>query len=81
MLNYAVRKGGINVDPVAFHILGKPVYWYGIIIALGVLIGIYLAMRHANKLGYDQEMIIDFCLLLKHSQHHITKHCNQTSQA
>ncbi|MFY9177027.1 MAG: prolipoprotein diacylglyceryl transferase [Caldicoprobacterales bacterium] len=51
------------MDPVAFHILGKPVYWYGIIIALGVLIGIYLAMRHANKLGYDQEMIIDFCLL------------------
>ncbi|HHZ13964.1 MAG: prolipoprotein diacylglyceryl transferase [Caldicoprobacterales bacterium] len=48
---------------VAFYIFGKPIYWYGIIIALGVMIGIYLAMRYAKALGYDQEMIIDFCLL------------------
>ena len=26
---------------VAFYIFGKPIYWYGIIIALGVMIGIY----------------------------------------
>jgi len=51
------------VDPIAFYIFGKPVYWYGIIIASGVLLGIYLAMRYANRLGYDQDMIIDFCLL------------------
>jgi len=51
------------VSPIAFYIFDKPVYWYGIIIALGVLLGIYLAVRHANKLGYNQEVIIDFSLL------------------
>lgn len=51
------------MDPIAFYIFGRPVYWYGIIIAAGVLIGIYLAIRYANRLGYDQDMIIDFCLL------------------
>ena len=51
------------MDPIAFHLFGRPVYWYGIIIAVGVLIGIYLAMRYANSLGYDQDMIIDFSLL------------------
>ncbi|HZJ57165.1 MAG TPA: prolipoprotein diacylglyceryl transferase [Clostridia bacterium] len=48
---------------VAFYLFGKPIFWYGIIIALGVLIGIYLAMRYAKALGYDQEMVVDFCLL------------------
>ncbi len=51
------------MDPVAFYVFGRPVFWYGIIIAIGVLVGIYLAMRYAQKLGYDQEMIMDFCLL------------------
>lgn len=50
------------MNPVAFHILGKPIYWYGIIIATAVLIGIYLAMDYAEKLKYDPEMILDFCL-------------------
>lgn len=50
------------MNPVAFHILGKPIYWYGIIIATAVLIGIYLAMDYAEKLKYDPEVILDFCL-------------------
>ncbi|NLJ40543.1 MAG: prolipoprotein diacylglyceryl transferase [Clostridiales bacterium] len=51
------------MNPIAFHLLGRPIYWYGIIIAVGVLVGIYLAMRYAKKLGYDPDMIIDFCLI------------------
>lgn len=51
------------MNPVAFEIFGKPIYWYGIIISLGVLIGIYLAMREAKRLELDSEIIIDFCLL------------------
>lgn len=52
------------MNPVAFHILGKPIYWYGIIIATAVLIGIYLAMDYAEKLKYDPEVILDFCLFV-----------------
>ena len=50
-------------DPVAFELVGRPVYWYGILISAGVLVGIYLAMRYAKRLKYDPEMIVDFCLL------------------
>ena len=50
-------------DPVAFEIFGRPVYWYGILIATGVLIGIYLAMGYARRLKFDPEMILDFALL------------------
>ena len=50
-------------DPVAFELFGRPVYWYGILISAGVLVGIYLAMRYAKRLKYDPEMIVDFCLL------------------
>lgn len=50
-------------DPVAFEIFGRPVYWYGILIATGVLIGIYLAMGYARRLKFDPEVILDFALL------------------
>lgn len=50
-------------NPVAFEIFGRPVYWYGILIATGVLIGIYLAMGYARRLNYDPEIILDFALL------------------
>lgn len=50
------------VSPVAFYILGKPIYWYGIIIATAFLLGIYLAMDYGEKLRYDPEVILDFCL-------------------
>lgn len=36
------------------------VYWYGVIIAFGALLGIYLAMREAERLGWNKDTIIDF---------------------
>ena len=53
----------MHVDPVAFELFGRPIYWYGILIASGVLIGLYLAMAYSKKLKYDPEIIVDFCLL------------------
>ncbi|NMA94798.1 MAG: prolipoprotein diacylglyceryl transferase [Clostridiales bacterium] len=50
------------MSPIAFYILGRPIYWYGIIIATAFLIGIYLAMDYAEKLKYNPEAILDFCL-------------------
>lgn len=51
------------MDRIAFYIFGRPIYWYGILIAAAVIIGMYLAMYYAKKLKYDPEMIIDFCFL------------------
>lgn len=36
------------------------IYWYGVIIASGALLGIYLAMREAERLGWKRDLIIDF---------------------
>src|SRR5690625_7167064 len=36
-----------------------PIYWYGVIIALGAFLGLYLATREADRLGLNKELIID----------------------
>jgi len=56
-------EGGIKMSPVAFEIFGRPIYWYGIIISVGVLLGIYLAMREARKQNLDPDLLVDFSLL------------------
>ena len=55
------------VDPVAFTIkLGnwtRDIYWYGIIIACGLLLGIILMMYHARRRGYKSEDMLDFAIV------------------
>ena len=50
------------VNPVAFSLFGVSVYWYGIIIASAIVIGVWLAMRESRRRGIDPENIIDLCL-------------------
>lgn len=35
------------------------IYWYGVIIALGAFLGLYLATREADRLGLNKDLIID----------------------
>ena len=51
------------MNPIAFRIFGQPIYWYGILISIGVLLGIVLALRNAKYFDIDQESIIDMALL------------------
>ena len=51
------------MDRVAFSLFGKDIYWYGIIIACGLLIGVILGVREAKRRGYRSEMILDFLLI------------------
>ena len=48
-----------NIDPVAFHIFGKGIYWYGIIIACGFLIALAFCCRQAPKLGPTTDNLLD----------------------
>jgi prolipoprotein diacylglyceryl transferase len=52
------------MNPVAFYIFDKPIFWYGILISLGVLFGIFLAMRNAKVFGVSQDSIVDMALLV-----------------
>ncbi|WP_353094083.1 prolipoprotein diacylglyceryl transferase [Tissierella praeacuta] len=50
------------MDPVAFQIFGLEIRWYGILIAMGVLIGTLLAIRASKRLGFDEEILMDFLI-------------------
>lgn len=50
------------MDPVAFSIFGMEVRWYGIIIALAVVVGTLLALREAKRRGLPEDTLLDFLL-------------------
>jgi len=50
-----------NPDPIALHV-GHGIYWYGIILAAAMLLGLYLAMKQAKKYGLTQDNILDMVL-------------------
>ena len=50
------------MDPVAFSIFGLEVRWYGLLIAMAVMIGALIAMKEAGRKGIKEETLIDFLL-------------------
>ena len=48
------------LDPVLLELGPITIYWYGVIIATGALLGIYLGMKEAERVGWNKEIIIDF---------------------
>ena len=50
-----------NIDPIAIHI-GHGVYWYGIILALGMLAGLLLCMKQAKRFGLTEDNVLDLVL-------------------
>ena len=52
---------GISLNPsrVAFTVLGKDIYWYGIIIAVGFILAVIYAIRRAPSFGLTEDHILD----------------------
>ena len=48
-----------TASSVAFHIGGKAVYWYGILIALGVVLALWFCMRQRTKYGISEDNLLD----------------------
>lgn len=53
----------LALNPIAFNLGGLEIHWYGIIIALGALIGVIMAMREATRRGIDSDNILDLVLI------------------
>lgn len=56
----------MDIPKVAFYLFGEngiAVHWYGIIIAVGLVLGVILGVLEAKRRGYRSEMILDFMLL------------------
>ena len=51
-----------HLSRVAFSIFGLDVYWYGVIITLGIIGGLSIASYVAKKDGQDTEVYIDFLM-------------------
>ena len=52
----------IAINNVAFSIAGKDIYWYGIIITLGLLLAIFLANRDKQKYGISWDDMTTFLI-------------------
>ncbi|MDD4689712.1 MAG: prolipoprotein diacylglyceryl transferase [Eubacteriales bacterium] len=48
-----------NIERVAFSLFGKDVYWYGIIIGLGVMLALIYALYEARRVGFDTNALLD----------------------
>ena len=58
---------GISIDSlnrVAINIFGFSIYWYGIMLMLGVLAGYLIAVRGAKKAGEDPAMYTNFLFIV-----------------
>lgn len=57
---------GINIDTlnrVAFKIGSFNIYWYGIFIALGAILGVALGLKEAKRTGQSQDIYSDFAFI------------------
>ncbi len=50
------------MDPVAVEIGPITIYWYGILITLGIIIGLFMAIRQSQREGLDPDQLLTFLL-------------------
>ena len=58
---------GIQIDPIAFTIPiggGFPIYWYGILVTLGIAIGVWWGAREANKRGLNVDEFFNALIIV-----------------
>ena len=51
-----------HINRVAFTVFGKDIYWYGVIIALGFLLGVTYCYHQAKHYGVPKDRVIDLIL-------------------
>lgn len=47
------------LDPVFLNIGPLTIYWYGLIIAFGAFLGLYIATKESDKLGLQKDLMVD----------------------
>ncbi|AMC00049.1 prolipoprotein diacylglyceryl transferase [Aerococcus urinaehominis] len=52
----------MTINPVAFDIFGWPIYWYGLIIGLGMFIGISLGCREFKSKRFNEDFILNMLM-------------------
>lgn len=52
-----------TLNRVAFNILGKDIYWYGVIICVGFVVAAAYSSRKTVQFGYTKDNLYDLLLL------------------
>lgn len=52
-----------QLNPVAFSVFGKDIYWYGVIIAVGFILAVLYGCRKAAPFGVDQDKVLDMLFI------------------
>lgn len=52
-------SGDIEINRVAFTLFGIDIYWYGILIALGVILAFAYALKRSKRLGLISDNVFD----------------------
>ena len=53
-----------NPSRVAFTLFGRDVYWYGVLMALGILIAVWLTLKEGKRKRLTEDDILDMCLVI-----------------
>lgn len=53
----------MNINPVAFSVGSKPIYWYALIILTGFLLGLLFVYKTCSKRGVNKDCIWDVALI------------------
>lgn len=56
-------SGDIEISRVAFRLFGIDINWYGIIIAVGVVLGFLYAMKRSKKVGLISDVVFDIAFI------------------
>ena len=51
------------MDRVAFSIFGIDVMWYGILMAMGMILGTLIALKEAKRVGLKEDDILDLAII------------------
>ena len=60
----AAENVSFEFSPVAFTIFGKEIYWYGIIIVVGMILSAVYAFWRAKKLGIKIDDMYDYAIFI-----------------
>lgn len=53
-----------NPSRVAFTLFGRDVYWYGVLMALGILLAVWLTLKEGKRKRLTEDDILDMCLVI-----------------
>lgn len=53
----------LDINPVAFNIFERDIYWYGIIIVSGIILALFLAWKNRDTYGITWDIFTDFAFI------------------